>query len=98
MQKILQNKTRLVVFPVFLRHNFFLNLKKRKKILSSFEAILPHPLQSVTWLKKKVKNENHLEDINANRQIVLLLVKTEKQWNAALLQNPNVCLISKLLT
>lgn len=78
MQKILQNKTRLVVFPVFLRHIFFLNLK-RKKILSSFEAILPHPLQSVTWLKKKVKNEIYLEDKNVNRQIVLLLVKTEKQ-------------------
>jgi hypothetical protein len=76
VQKILQNKTRLVVFPVFLRHNFFFKSKKtEKKILSSFEAILPHPLQSVTWLKKKVKNEIYLEDKNVNRQIVLLLVK-----------------------
>ncbi len=80
MQKILQNKTRLVVFPVFFAaHIFFFNLKKKKKILSSFEAILPHPLQSVTWLKKKVKNENHLEDNNVNKQIVLLLVKIGKQ-------------------
>jgi len=78
-KKYFRIKLGLSFFLFFCGTFFFKSKKTEKKILSSFEAILPHPLQSVTWLKKKVKNEIYLEDKNVNRQIVLLLVKTEKQ-------------------